>query len=94
MSLTIPNTFVNRTTSISLSDLDDNFTYVADQIEAISGTVTGAQVIATNGIVVNSNTITTSYNIPSGSSAVSVGPITVAAGAVVNVPSGSRWVVL
>lgn len=57
-------------------------------------TLTGAQVIASNGLVVNSNTVAASYSIPSGSSAMSVGPITVASGQSVTVPSGSKWVVL
>jgi len=94
MSLTIPNTFAYRTGGIGLSDLDDNFNYLTTQLNAISGTVTGSAIVATNGIVVNSNTITTSYSIPAGSSAISVGPITVAAGAIVTIPTGSRWVVL
>jgi len=59
-----------------------------------SGTVTGALVNATNGIVINSQTVAASYSIPSGSSAMSAGPITVASGQSVTVASGSRWVVL
>ena len=43
---------------------------------------------------VNEQTVTTSYSIPSSNNAMSTGPITVANGAVVTVPSGSRWVVL
>ena len=57
-------------------------------------TLSGAQVVASNGLVVNSNTVAASYSIPSGSSAMSVGPITVASGKSVTVPSGSKWVVL
>jgi len=57
-------------------------------------TLTGAEVIASNGIVVNNNTVSASYSIPSGSSANSVGPMTLASGVAVTVPSGSRWVVL
>lgn len=59
-----------------------------------SGTVTGALVNATNGIVINSQTVAASYSIPSGSSAMSAGPITVASGQSVTVASGSRWVIL
>ena len=58
------------------------------------GTLSAPQVAATNGIVVNSNTVAASYTIPSGSSAMSVGPMTVASGQTVTVSSGSRWVVL
>ena len=59
-----------------------------------AGNVTGAQVVASNGIVVNSKTVSASYAIPSGSSAMSAGPMTIASGVTVTVPSGSRWVVL
>jgi hypothetical protein len=59
-----------------------------------TGTVTGALVNATNGIVINSLTVAASYSIPSGSSAMSAGPITIATGQSVTVASGSRWVVL
>lgn len=42
----------------------------------------------------NSLTVTTSYSISSGKSAMSTGPITINSGVTVTVPSGSRWVVL
>jgi hypothetical protein len=47
-----------------------------------------------NGIVCNNLTIGTSFSIPSGYGGSSVGPVTVASGQSVTVPSGSRWVVL
>jgi len=49
---------------------------------------------ATNGIIVNNKTITASYTIPSGSNALSTGPVQVSSGVVVTVPSGSRWAVI
>jgi len=49
---------------------------------------------ASNGIIVNSKTVSASYSIASGDSAMSVGPVTVASGQSVTVASGSRWVVL
>lgn len=59
-----------------------------------TGSLTAPQTVASNGLVVNSNTVSESYSIPSGSSATSAGPMTVNSGVVVTVPSGSRWVVL
>jgi len=50
--------------------------------------------VASNGIVVNSLTVATSYTIAAGYSGSSAGPITISGGAVVTVSSGSRWVVL
>jgi hypothetical protein len=45
-------------------------------------------------ITQNTQTISTSYSIPSGNNAMSVGPITLANGVSITVASGSRWVVL
>jgi len=42
----------------------------------------------------NQLVVTTSYTLSSGKSAMSVGPITINAGAAVTIPSGHRWVVL
>lgn len=50
--------------------------------------------VALNGIVVNSQTVATSYTIAAGYSAMSSGPVTVASGQAVTVSSGSRWVIL
>ena len=50
--------------------------------------------VASNGIVVNSQTVATSYTIAAGFAGSSVGPVTVNSGVVVTVSSGSRWVVL
>jgi hypothetical protein len=49
--------------------------------------------VASNGIVVNSQTVATSYTIAAGFSAMSAGPITLSSGVVVTVTSGSRWVI-
>jgi len=59
-----------------------------------TGEFQSSVVNATNGIVVNSQTVAVSYTIATGSSATSSGPITVASGQSVTVSSGSRWVVL
>jgi hypothetical protein len=56
--------------------------------------VSGTVLRATNGIVVNNMSIGTSYSIPNGYGAMSVGAVTLASGVSVTVPSGSRWVVL
>ena len=44
--------------------------------------------------VQNGQTVTTSYSIPSNTSASSVGPITINSGVTVTIPSGDRWVIL
>lgn len=84
-------TFTSATSgSISgVSVTSTKFTFVPS-----TGSLTAPQTVASNGIVVNNKTVGTSYAIPSGYSASSAGPITVASGVAVTVPSGSRWVVL
>ena len=59
---------------------------------SVGGGATGAggdTVFAENSLIVNN-----SYTLTAGKNAMSVGPITVASGQTVTIPSGSRWVVL
>ena len=53
-----------------------------------------AYCVADNCMYENNMTISNDYTITSGRSASSVGPITIATGKSVTVPSGSRWVIL
>jgi hypothetical protein len=53
-----------------------------------------AQFAASNGLIMNNMTVGTTFSIPSGYSASSVGPVVVSSGVTITVPSGSRWVVL
>ena len=76
-------------------------TLVTPVIGAATGTslvvtaeVTGAEIIASNGMIVNNATVSTSYTIPTGYNATATGPMTIAGGAVVSIPSGSRWLIL
>ena len=52
------------------------------------------QVAASNGLVLNNTTVSTSYILPTGYNVSSVGPITINSGVVITVPSSQRWVVL
>ena len=58
-----------------------------------TGELQASQMVASNGIFVNSQTVSANYTIPVGSSAMSAGPVTVASGVTVTVSSGSRWVI-
>ena len=42
----------------------------------------------------NTQTVTSSVTITSGSSAMSTGPVTLSSGVTVTIPSGSRWVII
>jgi hypothetical protein len=59
-----------------------------------TGELSSTVLNASNGIVVNSATISTSYTVASGSNAMSAGPVSIASGQSVTVASGSRWVVV
>jgi hypothetical protein len=58
------------------------------------GDLSVSQVVASNGLVLNNATVSTSYTIATGNNAMSVGPMTIASGQSVTVSSGQRWVVL
>lgn len=59
-----------------------------------TGELTSPEVIASNGIFVNSQTVSANYTIAAGNSGMSAGTITVASGISVTVSSGARWVVV
>lgn len=59
-----------------------------------TGELQASALVASNGIVVNSQTVSASYTIAAGTNAMSAGPVTVASGQTVTVSSGCRWVVL
>lgn len=61
--------------------------------EDATNTAYADQMASSNGIVLNKLTVATTFSIPSGYSAMSVGPITINSGVSVTVPSGSKWVV-
>ena len=59
-----------------------------------TGDLQSSAVTASNGIVVNAATVTSSYTIPAGNNASSAGPLLVDSGVTVTVSSGGRWVVV
>ena len=83
--------FANATTGTPTTIYTSNAKYL---YKPSTGDLQASQVVATNGLVLNSSTISASYTIPSGQNAHSVGPITIASGQSVQVTSGQRWVVL
>jgi len=59
-----------------------------------TGEFQSSELVASNGIFVNSQTVATDYTIPSGSNAMSAGPVTINSGITVTVSSGSVWTVI
>jgi hypothetical protein len=75
----------NSANTLVLRDASGNFA---------ANEISGEEILATNGLFVNNMTVASSFSVPAGYSASSVGPVTVGSGASVTLPSGSRWVVL
>lgn len=59
-----------------------------------TGELQSSAVVASNGLIVNSTTVSSSYTVATGTNALSVGPMTVASGAVLTVASGQRHIIL
>ena len=83
--------FSNATTGAPTTIYTSNAKYL---YKPSTGDLSASQVVASNGIVVNSATVSASYTIATGNNAMSVGPVSVASGQSVTVSSGQRWVIL
>jgi hypothetical protein len=59
-----------------------------------TGELTAVAVISSNGIQVNSSTVSANYTIAAGNNGLSAGPISVATGITVTVSTGSTWSVV
>jgi hypothetical protein len=59
-----------------------------------TGDLTSTAMVSGNGITINATTVNSSYTIQTGNNGFSVGPMTIASGAVVTVSSGQQWVVI
>jgi hypothetical protein len=56
-----------------------------------SGELDSPEIVATNGILANSNTVASSYTIPTNSNALSIAPLTLNSSVSVTIPSTSTW---
>jgi hypothetical protein len=83
--------------NFAAGDKDVFVTYPAERAvyqDESTGTAFSPAFNASNGILVNSATVSADYTIPTGSNAISAGPVTVAGGVTVTVSAGSVWVVV
>ena len=61
---------------------------------AFSGALSGPEIVASNGLLLNSQNVQSSYAIPAGYSALSVGPLQISNGANVSLGNGARWIII
>jgi len=87
----------NSGSAITLSGTSNVFvTYPAEKSghKDDTNTIYSEQVGASNGIFVNSTTVSANFTVPNSYHALSVGPVTINGGVSVTVPSGSNWKVV
>ena len=88
-AVTYTTTYIPFGQGTTTPALSANFTYTTG-----TGILATPAIQASNGIILNSKAIGTTFSIPSADNAMSVGPVTIASGVTITLPSGSRWVVL
>jgi hypothetical protein len=59
-----------------------------------TGELQSTALVASNGIVVNAQTVTADYTLAATNNAMSAGPITINSGVTVTISSGARWVIV
>ena len=88
----------NSGTAVTFSGTVNVFiTYPSERsvnLDQSTNTAYAPQFAASNGLVINNATVSTSYTIAIGNNAMSVGPMTVTSGQTVTVSTGQRWVIL
>jgi hypothetical protein len=97
----LPNNGMDLNGKELILDADADTSITADTDDQIDFRIGGSDVMEMNptafsggAIYENADDITANYTITSGKNAMSVGPITIASGVTVTVPSGQRWVIL
>ena len=87
----------NSGSAITLSGTSNVFvTYPAEKSAHLDSTDTlyAPQIVASNGISLHNNTVSSNFVIPTGYNGFAVGPQTVAAGVALTIPSGSKYLVI
>jgi hypothetical protein len=59
-----------------------------------TGDLTATAMVSGNGVTINATTVSSSYTIATGTNGFSVGPLTIASGAVLTVSSGQRHIII
>ena len=84
-------TFVDATTGTALELFTSNAQYL---FKPSTGELKVKAPVASNGIVVNADTMTSNYTIDSGTNGLSVGPFTIDSGVTLTIAAGQRHLIL
>lgn len=84
-------TFLNATSGTATAIFTSNARLL---YRPSTGELKANELLAMNGVVLNNQTMGTTYTMPAGYSGMSTGPFSVASGVTFTIPSGSRHVVL
>ena len=97
----LPNNGIDLNGKELILDADADTSITADTDDKIDFRIAGADVMQMNAtafsggaIYENADDIAANYSITAGKNAMSVGPMNIASGVTVTVPSGQRWVIL
>lgn len=82
--------FAAATSGTALTIYTSNANYL---YKPSTGELQSVSFLASNGIICNAQTVNTSYTLPTDYNAISAGPVTVASGVTVTVPTGATWVI-
>ena len=85
---------LTRTTVLASSNAGSLVSFSAGTKDVWCDYPAGRSVVGGEGYVENANTINTSSTVNTGKNAFSVGPLTIASGVTVTLPTGSVWVVI
>jgi hypothetical protein len=85
---------LSRTTVLASSNGGTLVTFSAGTKDVFCDYPAKRAVIGGEGYIENSATISTSSTINTGNNAISGGPVTIASGVTITVPTGSRWTVV
>jgi len=83
--------FANATTGTAANVYTSNAQYL---FQPSTGTLSAKAVRSSNGITINSSTVTSDYTIATGDNGLSSGPVTINSGVTVTVSTGSVWTVV
>jgi hypothetical protein len=102
-AITVPGNYTNRTTNESghlqfigttATGNQSQYTNTNLRVNPATATVTSQTGAFAAPFLLNANTISTSYSIPSGYNAVAAGPVVINNGITVTIPDGSTWVIV